>query len=226
MPIGALLGAAGGLLGSAFSAFGNYRSSRMAQEANIDAMKNRHTWEVADLRRAGLNPILSATHGGSQGMPGVATHFPDAGQTLASAGQAFAAANKMEAEVEKITQEVENLKVVKELNTEQIREVVQRSWLYVQQASNQYEQAFGRNIQNQTELEKKKFLLDNKFLLKAEAVSKSLGIKLSDVLNIFNIIGLKQLGTKIFGGKYKGQFDPSTGEISPGTMKRYPPKVR
>lgn len=55
----------------AASAFGNLGSSALASYVNWkhqkEVMKNRHQWEVEDLRKAGLNPILSA---GGQGTSG------------------------------------------------------------------------------------------------------------------------------------------------------------
>jgi hypothetical protein len=55
----------------AASAVGNLGSSALASFVNWkhqkEVMKNRHQWEVEDLRKAGLNPILSA---GGQGTSG------------------------------------------------------------------------------------------------------------------------------------------------------------
>ena len=44
------------------SALGLYASSK-AWRRQREAAQNAHQWEVADLRKAGLNPILSATGG-------------------------------------------------------------------------------------------------------------------------------------------------------------------
>lgn len=53
-----------------------------------EAMQNRHQWEVADMRKAGLNPILSAT--GGSGAPGNAPTIvaPDLAGAMKSGAEA------------------------------------------------------------------------------------------------------------------------------------------
>lgn len=62
---------AGGLGSSALSILASKRAIKFQKEA----MKNRHQWEVEDLRKAGLNPILSANNGASTG--GLNMPMPD-----------------------------------------------------------------------------------------------------------------------------------------------------
>lgn len=63
------LGAGGGtsllgtIGGAAVGGAGAYFAAKQAQRAQKEFYRNRHQWEVEDLRRAGLNPILSATQG-------------------------------------------------------------------------------------------------------------------------------------------------------------------
>nr|QJB19810.1 MAG: DNA pilot protein [Microvirus sp.] len=59
----ALIGGGFSLGGSLFSGSQAAKSTRKAQQLANFAAQNRHLWEVKDLRRAGLNPILSANSG-------------------------------------------------------------------------------------------------------------------------------------------------------------------
>ena len=68
------IGGAANLGSSALSAYFGWKHQK-------EAMQNRHQWEVADMRKAGLNPILSAT--GGSGTPGNAP--PIVAPDLASA---------------------------------------------------------------------------------------------------------------------------------------------
>lgn len=79
---GAVASAIGGVTGALIGAYGNHQSAKSVakkqynydtklQEQNIkwqkEAMKNSHQWEVEDLKKAGLNPAISANGGASTG---------------------------------------------------------------------------------------------------------------------------------------------------------------
>lgn len=63
--LGPVIGAVGGIIGEsmgASSANSLQRENLSKQMAfNREVMQNRHQWEVEDLKKAGLNPLLSAT---------------------------------------------------------------------------------------------------------------------------------------------------------------------
>ena len=79
-----LASALGGVANIGSSALSAYFSWKHQKEV----MKNRHQWEVEDMRKAGLNPILSAT--GGSGAPGNAPiiEAPDVAGASAKAVEA------------------------------------------------------------------------------------------------------------------------------------------
>lgn len=59
---GAVIGAGSSILGSSMANSAAFEMQANSIAAQKESMQNRHQWEVEDLRKAGLNPILSATN--------------------------------------------------------------------------------------------------------------------------------------------------------------------
>ena len=75
--------AAGAALNIGSSALGAYYSWKHQKEV----MQNRHQWEVDDLRKAGLNPILSATGGSGAGGNAPTIIAPDLAGSMKSGAE-------------------------------------------------------------------------------------------------------------------------------------------
>lgn len=75
--IAAGINAAGTYLGAKKQSAASADANAMQIAWQREAMQNRHQWEVEDLRKAGLNPILSANAGASTGGAGFHPSVPD-----------------------------------------------------------------------------------------------------------------------------------------------------
>lgn len=96
---GGLIGAAGSLAGSGISAGVGINEAKKARKFQSKVLKNQIQWKVADLKAAGLNPILAAGGAFSGGAPSpVQPNIPDFGQSAAAGARAGASSSKTGAE--------------------------------------------------------------------------------------------------------------------------------
>lgn len=92
--LGGLVGnVAGNLINSAIS--GHFARQNMEKQLNLQKElfefenSNKHQFEVADLRAAGLNPILSATNGNAVGVGGIGISNPISSENPYSSAKQF-----------------------------------------------------------------------------------------------------------------------------------------
>lgn len=88
--IGTIIGGALGGVGALVSGFMQQASAREQMRFQERMSNTAHQREVKDLRAAGLNPMLSATHGGASSPAGAQSQFPNVGEDLGAGVSASA----------------------------------------------------------------------------------------------------------------------------------------
>lgn len=113
----AIIGAAAAIGSSLLSSSASKSASKANTNAQInwnrEAMQNRHQWEVEDLKKAGLNPILSAN--GASSVPTISPQMPVIQQPDFNPAIGAWNAKNMQKQQEKQQQKMdEEIRVIKE----------------------------------------------------------------------------------------------------------------
>lgn len=93
-----LVGAGLGLYGAGESASSAQESANAGYNYQTSVLQNRHQWEVEDLKKAGLNPILSATSSSGGSGSAVSSAY-DYSTPYAQALNAYLNLNKLKSEI-------------------------------------------------------------------------------------------------------------------------------
>lgn len=99
-----LVGGGIGLLGGLSSDNASKDAVGRANDFTVHMMKRRHQWEVQDLRKAGLNPILSAGGTPSMGSSPVA-HVTDKADAISKGSHSALSARSLSAQLDNIKQD-------------------------------------------------------------------------------------------------------------------------
>ena len=100
---------AGPVLGSLATGLFNQRSANKQMRFQDAQSRTQYQRAVADMKAAGLNPMLATKLGGNAAMSGAQATMPDLGATINSAQSISNQAKVQEAQVGKINQEIVNL---------------------------------------------------------------------------------------------------------------------
>lgn len=194
-----------------------------------------HQREVADLRAAGLNPILSARHGGASSPGG---SMPQVSDTITPAINSALAAKQTEASLAKVKAEIKNIGADTNLKDQSNRESFQREQLLARQQQQVVQETINSTLrQSQHSAQAAKAIIDEKTLAKypwlreLSSILRSLGLSSTTPLaaGALGAVGGAALGggrrpSGVTPGKLKGKQPISS--VSPRNHREVVDQIR
>lgn len=191
MAWGAIIGAAATLYSASQSRKHARAQTRFQANREDDAIQRR----AADMKEAGINPILSVPQGAASSAGSQMGQSHDAGQAIAAGLSSGAQTIRARAEVAKIEEEIKSIPVARELTQEQIAKVSEEVLVLRQQAiklgaeaDNLYTRAQQIDYQNISAAQRAEFYQSHPMLQKIRATANAVGIEGRDVLSIVRLV--------------------------------------
>lgn len=111
--LGSIFGAVGSIAGGLLGAHSSKSAAAQQHDWQIEVLKNRNQWQVEDLKKAGLNPILSAKTPSSAQVSGsdAGSGAPYLSSALSNSARAFLEWSKAESEINLLDQQAKTQEI-------------------------------------------------------------------------------------------------------------------